>query len=81
PSFGNHLAGIASELAVSRSVLYTTLIFDRLSGRSRGPFPDPSPIDIGEGAATGSDAPFELGPVQRNDIVSVALQRTRRSLD
>ncbi|TAX64771.1 amidase [Rhizobium ruizarguesonis] len=46
PSFGNHLAGIASELAVSRSVRDTALIFDRLSGKSRGPFPDPSPVDI-----------------------------------
>ncbi|MGO8654743.1 amidase family protein, partial [Rhizobium ruizarguesonis] len=49
PSFGNHLAGIASELAVSRSVRDTALIFDRLSGKSRGPFPDPSPVDIDNG--------------------------------
>ncbi|MBY3046951.1 amidase [Rhizobium leguminosarum] len=49
PSFGNHLAGIASELAVCRSVRDTALIFDRLSGKSRGPFPDPSPIDIDNG--------------------------------
>ncbi|RWX11970.1 amidase [Rhizobium hidalgonense] len=46
PSFGNHLAGIASELAVCRSVRDTALIFDRLSGNSRGPVPDPSPVDI-----------------------------------
>ncbi|TAV19447.1 amidase, partial [Rhizobium ruizarguesonis] len=46
PSFGNHLAGIASELAICRSVRDTALIFDRLSGKSRGPFPDPSPVDI-----------------------------------
>ncbi|MGO7419446.1 amidase, partial [Rhizobium ruizarguesonis] len=49
PSFGNHLAGIASELAVCRSVRDTALIFDRLSGKSRGPFPDPSPVDIDNG--------------------------------
>ncbi|MCB2403526.1 amidase [Rhizobium ruizarguesonis] len=49
PSFGNHLAGIASELAICRSVRDTALIFDRLSGKSRGPFPDPSPVDIDNG--------------------------------
>ncbi|NEK16369.1 amidase [Rhizobium leguminosarum] len=66
PSFGNHLAGIASELAVCRSVRDTALIFDRLSGKSRGPFPDPSPVDSDNGrlrigllADTGSDYPTE----------------------
>ncbi|MBY3367979.1 amidase [Rhizobium laguerreae] len=49
PSFGNHLAGIASELAVCRSVRDTALIFDRLSGKSRGPLPDPSRVDIDNG--------------------------------
>ncbi|MBX5039260.1 amidase [Rhizobium lentis] len=46
PSFSNHLGGIASELAVCRSVRDTALIFSRLSGNSRGPVPDPSPVDI-----------------------------------
>ncbi|ACE94294.1 amidase protein (plasmid) [Rhizobium phaseoli] len=49
PSFGNHLAGIASELAVCRSVRDTALIFDRLSGNARGPVPDPSPADVDTG--------------------------------
>ncbi|MCV9947392.1 MULTISPECIES: amidase [unclassified Rhizobium] len=49
PAFGNHLAGIASELAVCRSVRDTALILDRLSGKSRGPFPDPFPVDSGNG--------------------------------
>jgi len=49
PSFGNHLAGIASELAVCRSVRDTALIFGSLSGNSRGPFADPSPVDIDSG--------------------------------
>ncbi|QKK34389.1 amidase (plasmid) [Rhizobium indicum] len=49
PSFGNHLAGIASELAVCRSVRDTALIFDELSGNSRGPFADPSPAHIDNG--------------------------------
>ncbi|TCA69197.1 amidase [Rhizobium leguminosarum bv. viciae] len=66
PSFGNHLAGIASELAVSRSVRDTALIFATLSGKSRGPFPDPSPVDIDNGSLrigllvdTGSAYPTE----------------------
>lgn len=49
PSFGNHLAGIASELAVCRSVRDTALIFDGLAGDSRGPFPDPSSVDSNDG--------------------------------
>lgn len=44
PSFGNHLGGIASELAVCRSVRDTTLIFDTLHGKARGPFPDPATV-------------------------------------
>lgn len=40
PSFGNHLGGIASELAVTRSVRDTALIFDAVCGRTRGPFAD-----------------------------------------
>ncbi|TBC60879.1 amidase (plasmid) [Rhizobium leguminosarum] len=49
PSFGNHVAGIASELAVCRSVRDTAVILDWLSGNSRGPFADPSPLHIGNG--------------------------------
>ncbi|WP_064710439.1 amidase [Rhizobium bangladeshense] len=49
PSFGNHLAGIASELAVCRSVRDMGLIFSRLSGHARGPVPDPSPVEIDNG--------------------------------
>ncbi|MDB5553998.1 MAG: amidase protein [Rhizobium sp.] len=40
PSFGNHLGGIASELAVTRSVRDTAAIFVALSGQVRGPFAD-----------------------------------------
>lgn len=40
PSFGNHLGGIASELAVTRSVRDATQIFDAVQGRTRGPFAD-----------------------------------------
>ncbi|MDR6902689.1 amidase [Rhizobium miluonense] len=40
PSFGNHLGGIASELAVTRSVRDTAAIFDVVRGRTRGPYAD-----------------------------------------
>ena len=41
PSFGNHLGGIASELAVCRSVRDTARDLRRhCSGKARGPFPD-----------------------------------------
>lgn len=40
PSFGNHLGGIASELAVTRSVRDTARIFDAIRGKTRGPFAD-----------------------------------------
>ncbi|MBY5746626.1 amidase [Rhizobium leguminosarum] len=81
PSFGNHLAGIASELAVCRSVRDTALIFDRLSGKSRGPFPDPSRVDIDNGrlrigllADTGSAYPTE-------DIRLAAVEGAARVLE
>lgn len=40
PSFGNHLGGIASELAVTRSVRDAAAILSVSSGRTRGPFAD-----------------------------------------
>ncbi len=43
PGFGNHLGGIAGELAVCRSVRDTATIFAHLRGNGRGPFADPLP--------------------------------------
>ncbi|OCJ07463.1 amidase [Rhizobium sp. AC27/96] len=40
PSFGNHLGGIASELAVTRSVRDAAKILDAIRGKTRGPFAD-----------------------------------------
>jgi amidase len=40
PFFGNHLGGIASELAVTRSVRDTAAIFDVIRGKTRGPYAD-----------------------------------------
>ena len=39
PSYGNYLGGIASELAICRSVRDTVSIFANVSGDARGPFP------------------------------------------
>ncbi|MBL0373670.1 amidase [Rhizobium sp. KVB221] len=46
PAFGNHLGGIASELAVCRTVRDTAEIFNALRGKARGPFPDPAVADV-----------------------------------
>ncbi|MDQ0322358.1 amidase [Pararhizobium capsulatum DSM 1112] len=62
PSFGNHLGGIASELAVCRSVRDLTTIFRVAVGASRGPFADPhlsqasaGPLRIGLVTDSGND--------------------------
>lgn len=49
PTFGNHLGGIATELAVCRSVRDTATIFAALGGCARGPFP---PVDHASVTAT-----------------------------
>ncbi|CAN7669888.1 amidase [Pararhizobium sp. LjRoot238] len=49
PTFDNHLGGIASELAVCRSVRDTALVFDALRSNAGGPFPDPFAADIKNG--------------------------------
>ncbi|MEP6563653.1 MAG: amidase [Mesorhizobium sp.] len=45
PLFTNHLGGIASEMAVCRSVRDTALIFRALSGSAKGPGADPAVVD------------------------------------
>ncbi|QCL97865.1 amidase [Agrobacterium tumefaciens] len=64
PHFGNHLAGIATELAVCRSVRDTAAVFSALAGMTRGPFPPvalqpkhETPLRIGVLSETGSDLP------------------------
>ena len=66
PHFGNHLGGIASELAVCRSVRDTQRIFAALHGKARGPFADPAAgqavdraLRIGVLTDTGPDCPTE----------------------
>lgn len=50
PSFGNHLGGIASELAVTRSVRDAATIFSITHGTTRGPFADVTLASAAEGA-------------------------------
>jgi amidase len=76
PSFGNHLGGIASELAVTRSVRDTAAIFAALSGQVRGPFADVALIPrslrklrIGVLAETGAIYPTTSG---RSEAVEAA---------
>ncbi|KQO79989.1 amidase [Rhizobium sp. Leaf262] len=64
PHFDNHLAGIATELAVCRSVRDTAAVFSALAGATRGPFPPVSlqpkhgtKLRIGVVSDTGSDLP------------------------
>lgn len=48
PQFTNHLAGIASELAVCRSVRDTANIFHAVSGDVKGPYPAMEPLEFCE---------------------------------
>lgn len=54
PSFNNHLGGIASELAVTRSVRDCAAIFDACRGNTMGPLP---PL----ASAPGSSVAFKIG--------------------
>jgi amidase len=60
PTFGNHLGGIASELAACRSVRDTGAIFNALAGHARGPAADPVQLEITAPLRIGVLA--ELGP-------------------
>lgn len=64
PGFGNHLGGIASELAVCRSVRDCAAILAACAGDARGPFPPVAPapepggpLRIGFLPDTGADHP------------------------
>jgi amidase len=66
PNFGNHLGGMASELAVARSVRDIATLFSAISGEARGPFspfvsaaPGSGPLRIGILTDTGSRHPTE----------------------
>nr|WP_272209968.1 amidase [Marinicella sp. W31]MDC2875815.1 amidase [Marinicella sp. W31] len=66
PGYSNYLGGIATELAVCRSVRDTAAIFAAVSGRTCGPFPPPAftapdaaKLKIGLLTETGDDAPID----------------------
>lgn len=74
PSFGNHLGGIASELAVTRSVRDAARIFTAVSGDTRGPFADilqspaqAGPLRIGLLTDTGDRYPIASDRQQAMD--------------
>lgn len=76
PHFGNHLGGIATELAVCRSVRDTATILASLSGNARGPFPpvalQSAPqrgLRIGVLSETGTDLPTTS---ERSEVVEEA---------
>ncbi|MFD1330110.1 amidase family protein, partial [Mycoplana ramosa] len=57
PHFGNHLGGVASELAVCRSVRDTRAVLAALRGMAKGPFADPAE----NGAVGGVGAGLRIG--------------------
>ncbi|QLF71740.1 amidase (plasmid) [Peteryoungia desertarenae] len=76
PHYGNHLAGIATELVISRSVRDTATAFSELSGDARGPFPPvaskrqrPGTLRIGVLAETGHEYPTDS---ERSEVVEQA---------
>ena len=78
PGFGNHLGGIASELAICRSVRDAALAFECFSGDARGPFPDMArlPGDTGTlriGVLTGFYERFPTDPERHLAVQDAAL--------
>lgn len=81
PSFGNHLGGIASELAICRSVRDTATIFSAISGHARGPFPPvkqahraSAPLRIGILTATGTRYPTDADRMAVIETAGLALE-------
>lgn len=67
PSFGNHLGGLATELAVARSVRDIASLFSAISGRVNGPFPPyvPTPANTAKlriGILTDTGTHFPTDP-------------------
>lgn len=77
PGYGNYLGGIASELAVTRSVRDTATLFRLISGAAKGPFPpvrhSGKPVHhmkIGVLTETGSD--YATDPERRQAVEDAA---------
>ncbi|MCA1367014.1 amidase [Bradyrhizobium sp. BRP14] len=87
PSFGNHLGGIASELALCRSARDLAEIFDAAAGHARGPFADPSFAPVPSGllrigllAETGEDYPTDPARSEAVEAAACALEAEGHSI-
>lgn len=81
PTFGNHLGGIANELAVTRSVRDAASVFAAASGNTRGPFPDVAPamadmgsLRVGVLVETGQRHPTASDRCQAVEAAASSLQ-------
>ena len=81
PSYGNFLGGIATELAICRSVRDATRAFAALSGNARGPFPPVQAVDhhqtglrIGVLTDTGLDTPTDPARLDAVEAAAKALE-------
>ncbi|UMY18188.1 amidase [Methylobacterium organophilum] len=83
PAYGNHVGGLASELAVCRSVRDAAAIFHALAGETRGPFPPPAfapataaaPLRIGLLTETGAALPTSPERSEAVEAAGRALER------
>ncbi|MBD8553915.1 amidase [Rhizobium sp. CFBP 8762] len=87
PGFGNHLGGIASELAVCRSVRDLKTVFECARGTARGPFADPDLIAAASGSlrigivsACGPDFSVDADRAAAVDAAGSALESEGHSL-
>ena len=87
PSLGNHLGGIASELAICRSARDLAAIFKAAAGHARGPFADPSlssapsgPLRIGLLVETGDDYPTDPARSKAVEAAARALETEGHSI-
>lgn len=81
PSYGNYLGGIATELAICRSVRDASRAFDALSGDARGPFPPvqlndlaPSALRIGVLTDTSAETPTDAPRLEAVEAAAKSLQ-------
>ncbi|MDK3016494.1 amidase [Pseudodonghicola flavimaris] len=64
PGFGNHLGGIASEFAVTRSIRDARALWPLLTGAARGPFADAAPLP--------AEGPLTIGLISGGEGVDPA---------
>ncbi len=87
PNFGNHLGGMASELAIARTVRDIATAFAVLSGDVKGPYPSTGPVSvidrpwrIGIVAETGSTRPTDPARSRAVEEAGRALAADRHSV-